>query len=85
MCERAYMSLRRYASLIVTLLSLMLTSGLSELNSLKDVMFVREKLALDKSDLNALKYFREQFFDSHRNSFKTKFDWFFHSLNHRNK
>ncbi len=49
------MSLRRYANLIVTLLSLMLSSGISELNSVKDVMFVRDKLALDKSDLNAIK------------------------------
>ena len=63
----------------------MLSSGLPELQSINDLLFLKEKLAVDKSDANALKYFREQFSQSHTNSFKTKVDWFFHSLNKMNR
>ncbi len=82
LCEKAYMILRRYSNLIITLFSLMLSSGMTELQSIEDLIYLRKKLAIDETDENALRMFREEFAESHKYSFTTKVDWFFHSLNH---
>lgn len=82
LCEKAYVTLRRYSNLIITLFSLMLSSGMPELQSLEDLIYLRKKLAIDETEENALKIFRYEFAESHKYSLTTKVDWFFHALNH---
>ena len=63
----------------------MLSSGMPELQSLEDLIYLRKKLAIDESDENALRIFRDEFSESHKFSITTKIDWFFHSLNKSNR
>lgn len=62
----------------------MLSSGIPELKSKEDIMYLKNKLATDMSEEKALSFFREQFDESLMLSFTTRFDWVFHALNHRN-
>ncbi len=63
----------------------MLSSGMPELQSNDDIMYIRKQLAIDETEENALKYFSEQFDRVLRLGFTTKFDWFFHAWNDRLK
>ena len=49
LCERAYLAIRRRADLIISLLSLMISTGLPELNSEQDLNIVRTTLHLDQT------------------------------------
>ena len=62
----------------------MMPSGMPELQSTEDIMYLRKKLAIDDSEENALKFFRSQFHESHSFSIATKVDWVFHALNKNN-
>lgn len=63
----------------------MLSSGMPELQSIEDIMYLRNKLAIGMSDHDALQFFRDQFNYSIKLSFTTKFDWVFHALNKNNR
>lgn len=60
----------------------MLTSGIPELESSKDILYLREKLNLDQPEEIAMEVFRKDFNEAIENSFLTKFNWAFHALNH---
>lgn len=62
----------------------MLSSGIPELKSKDDIMYLKNKLATDMSEEKALDFFRQQFDESLTLSFTTRFDWIFHAINHRN-
>lgn len=79
------MIIRRYSSLIIDLFVMMLSSEMPELQSVEDIMYLRNKLAIDESDDRALEFFRSQFDEAVRMSFTTKFDWVFHALNKSDK
>lgn len=81
----AYMTLRKYSNLLIDLFVMMLSSGMPELQSTEDIMYLRNKLAIDDTDAKALEYFRSQFDEACRLSFTTKFDWVFHALNKSEK
>lgn len=83
LCVEAYAILRDQADLIITLFTMMLSTGIPELQSMSDLAYLRTTLAVDKSDEEAVEYFRKKFREAHDLQWTTKFDWIIHGLNHR--
>uniref|UniRef100_A0A3B3D766 phosphatidylinositol-4,5-bisphosphate 3-kinase n=1 Tax=Oryzias melastigma TaxID=30732 RepID=A0A3B3D766_ORYME len=79
-CEEAYLVLRKNGNLFITLFALMLTAGLPELTSVKDIQYLKDSLALGKSDEEALKQFRQKFDEALRESWTTKVNWMAHNV-----
>ncbi|XP_041732746.1 phosphatidylinositol 4,5-bisphosphate 3-kinase catalytic subunit beta isoform [Coregonus clupeaformis] len=79
-CEQAYLILRRNGNLFITLFALMLTAGLPELTSVKDIQYLKDSLALGKTDDEALKQFRQKFDEALRESWTTKVNWMAHNV-----
>uniref|UniRef100_H3D9Z7 phosphatidylinositol-4,5-bisphosphate 3-kinase n=1 Tax=Tetraodon nigroviridis TaxID=99883 RepID=H3D9Z7_TETNG len=79
-CEKAYLILRKNGNLFITLFALMLTAGLPELTSVKDIQYLKDSLALGKSDDEALKQFRQKFDEALRESWTTKVNWMAHNV-----
>ncbi|RXM30673.1 Phosphatidylinositol 4,5-bisphosphate 3-kinase catalytic subunit beta isoform [Acipenser ruthenus] len=79
-CEEAYLILRKNGNLFITLFALMLTAGLPELTSVKDIQYLKDSLALGKTDEDALKQFRQKFDEALRESWTTKVNWMAHNV-----
>ncbi|XP_042313100.1 phosphatidylinositol 4,5-bisphosphate 3-kinase catalytic subunit beta isoform isoform X2 [Sceloporus undulatus] len=79
-CEEAYLILRRHGNLFITLFALMLTAGLPELTSVKDIQYLKDSLALGKNDEEALKQFKQKFDEALRESWTTKVNWMAHTV-----
>ncbi|XP_062282645.1 phosphatidylinositol 4,5-bisphosphate 3-kinase catalytic subunit delta isoform [Scomber scombrus] len=79
-CERAYKILCRNGTLFVNLFAMMKAAGLPELTSFKDIQYLKDSLALGKSEEEALKNFKVKFNEALRESWKTKVNWMMHSL-----
>uniref|UniRef100_A0A8D2L4A8 phosphatidylinositol-4,5-bisphosphate 3-kinase n=1 Tax=Varanus komodoensis TaxID=61221 RepID=A0A8D2L4A8_VARKO len=79
-CEEAYLILRRHGNLFITLFALMLTAGLPELTSVKDIQYLKDSLALGKSEEEALKQFKQKFDEALRESWTTKVNWMAHTV-----
>nr|XP_057941491.1 phosphatidylinositol 4,5-bisphosphate 3-kinase catalytic subunit delta isoform [Doryrhamphus excisus] len=79
-CERAYKILCRNGTLFVNLFAMMKAAGLPELTSFKDIQYLKDSLALGKSEEEALKNFKVKFSEALRESWKTKVNWMMHSL-----
>uniref|UniRef100_A0A3Q3VYB7 Phosphatidylinositol 4,5-bisphosphate 3-kinase catalytic subunit beta isoform n=1 Tax=Mola mola TaxID=94237 RepID=A0A3Q3VYB7_MOLML len=79
-CEKAYLILRKNGNLFITLFALMLTAGLPELTSVKDIQYLKDSLALGKTDEEALKQFRQKFDEALRESWTTKVNWMAHNV-----
>lgn len=82
LCENAYLIIRRHSNLFINIFAIMLSSEIPELKSKDDIMYLKNKLAIDMNEEKALDFFREQFDESLMLSFTTRFDWIFHALNH---
>uniref|UniRef100_A0A8C1B668 phosphatidylinositol-4,5-bisphosphate 3-kinase n=1 Tax=Cyprinus carpio carpio TaxID=630221 RepID=A0A8C1B668_CYPCA len=82
-CEEAYLILRKNGNLFITLFALMLTAGLPELTSVKDIQYLKDSLALGKTDEEALKQFRQKFDEALRESWTTKVNWMAHIVRNR--
>uniref|UniRef100_A0A672QRI2 phosphatidylinositol-4,5-bisphosphate 3-kinase n=1 Tax=Sinocyclocheilus grahami TaxID=75366 RepID=A0A672QRI2_SINGR len=82
-CEEAYLILRKNGNLFITLFALMLTAGLPELTSVKDIQYLKDSLALGKTDEEALKQFRQKFDEALRESWTTKVNWMAHIVENR--
>ena len=82
LCGKAYLALRRHANLLITLFTMMLPTGITELQSINDVGYLRQTLAVEKTDEEALEYFQTMFYDAYGGAWTTKLDWFFHSVRH---
>ncbi|KAF2975370.1 hypothetical protein EK904_003959 [Melospiza melodia maxima] len=79
-CEQAYLILRKHGNLLITLFALMLTAGLPELTSVKDIQYLKDSLALGKSEEEALKQFKQKFDEALRESWTTKVNWMAHTV-----
>ncbi|XP_068192668.1 phosphatidylinositol 4,5-bisphosphate 3-kinase catalytic subunit delta isoform isoform X1 [Antennarius striatus] len=79
-CEQAYKILCRNGTLFVNLFAMMKAAGLPELMSCKDIQYLKDSLALGKSEEEALKNFKVKFNEALRESWKTKINWMMHSL-----
>ncbi|PWA31029.1 hypothetical protein CCH79_00010662 [Gambusia affinis] len=84
-CERAYKILCRNGTLFVNLFAMMKAAGLPELSSSKDIQYLKDSLALGKSEDEALKNFKVKFNEALRESWKTKVNWMMHSLTKDNR
>ncbi|KAK7093438.1 phosphatidylinositol 4,5-bisphosphate 3-kinase catalytic subunit alpha isoform-like [Littorina saxatilis] len=80
LCCQAYLVLRKHSHLIITLFTMMLQCGISELQSLDDIGYIRKTLAVEKTEEKALDYFLEQLRNAYGDSWTTKVDWFFHNF-----
>ncbi|GAB6031821.1 hypothetical protein CHUAL_010223 [Chamberlinius hualienensis] len=79
-CENAFKILRRKGSLFISLLAMMLSTGIPELTCEKDLSYLRETLVLDLSEKEALKHFQSKFDEALRNSWKTSVNWLAHNI-----
>ncbi|KAK6308965.1 hypothetical protein J4Q44_G00204280 [Coregonus suidteri] len=80
MSYKAYLAIRQNANLFINLFSMMLGSGMPELQSFDDIAYIRKTLALDKTEQEALDCFMKQMNDAHHGSWTTKMDWIFHTM-----
>lgn len=79
LCGNAYRVLRRHSNLLLTLLAMMLPSGLPELTCVNDLEYVRKTLAVESQDeVAALNYFNAKFNEAYNGAWTTKIDWFAH-------
>ncbi|XP_059092638.1 phosphatidylinositol 4,5-bisphosphate 3-kinase catalytic subunit alpha isoform-like [Tigriopus californicus] len=82
LCGQAYLKLRRHANLLITLFTMMLPTGITELQSTNDVGYLRKTLAVEKTEEEALEYFQSMFYHAYGGAWTTKLDWFFHGIRH---
>ncbi|KAI5095750.1 phosphatidylinositol 4,5-bisphosphate 3-kinase catalytic subunit gamma isoform [Silurus meridionalis] len=59
-CVQAYLSLRTQSSLLVTLFSLMLLTGIPELSTAQDMRYLRNALQQDQNEKEARQHFLQQ-------------------------
>ncbi|KAM5125878.1 LOW QUALITY PROTEIN: phosphatidylinositol 4,5-bisphosphate 3-kinase catalytic subunit delta isoform-like [Callospermophilus lateralis] len=84
-CEQAYSILRRHGLLFLQLFALMRAAGLPELSSSKDIQYLKDTLALGKTEEEGLKHFQGKFNEAPRESWKTKVNWLAHNLTKDNR
>jgi len=82
---QAFLILRRHGSLILSLFAMMISTGLPELGSEKDLNYLRETLVMDLSENDAKLHFRSKFEEALGNSWKTSLNWASHNLAKNNK
>lgn len=83
-CEQAFRILRRHGSLILSLFAMMISTGLPELSSEKDLNYLRDTLVLEMSESDALTHFRSKFDEALCNSWKTSLNWATHNMSKNN-
>ena len=78
-CCEAYRIMRREGHKLINLFMLMLSAGMPELNTEKDIEFLVTRFKFELSDQEATKNFRREI---HRaiNTFSRRFDNFNHNL-----
>lgn len=82
LCGKAYVTLRRHANILITLFTMMLSTGIPELQSMDDIGYLRKTLAVERSEEQALQYFQNAFYEAYGGAWTTKLDWFFHHVKH---
>uniref|UniRef100_T1H2Q8 PI3K/PI4K catalytic domain-containing protein n=1 Tax=Megaselia scalaris TaxID=36166 RepID=T1H2Q8_MEGSC len=85
LCEDAFLILRKHGYLILSLFSMMISTGLPELSSEKDLNYLKETLVLKLSEVEALEHFRSKFSDALENSWTTSLNWATHNFSKNNK
>ncbi|XP_053691450.1 phosphatidylinositol 4,5-bisphosphate 3-kinase catalytic subunit beta isoform [Sabethes cyaneus] len=85
LCEEAFLILRKHGCLILSLFAMMISTGLPELSSEKDLNYLRETLVLDRPDAEAREHFRSKFSEALANSWKTSLNWASHNFSKNNK
>ncbi|CAC5389221.1 unnamed protein product [Mytilus coruscus] len=81
-CERAYLIIRSRAPLLIQLFMMMLSSGIPQLNNVSDIDYIKEVLALNSTQDEALEKFRKKFKEAQDNSWSTTVNWWFHMRAH---
>ncbi|XP_066595868.1 phosphatidylinositol 4,5-bisphosphate 3-kinase catalytic subunit delta isoform [Prorops nasuta] len=84
-CEQAFLVLRHHGGLILSLFAMMISTGLPELSSEKDLNYLRDTLVLEMSESEAQKHFRSKFDEALCNSWKTSLNWASHNMSKNNK
>ncbi|XP_072943702.1 phosphatidylinositol 4,5-bisphosphate 3-kinase catalytic subunit delta isoform [Epargyreus clarus] len=83
-CEQAFKILRQHGHLILSLFSMMISTGLPELSSEKDLQYLRETLVMDLSEEKAIEHFRLKFIEAVKNSWTASFNWALHNFDKNN-
>ncbi|XP_041977720.1 phosphatidylinositol 4,5-bisphosphate 3-kinase catalytic subunit delta isoform [Aricia agestis] len=84
LCETAFKILRKHGHLILSLFSMMISTGLPELSSEKDLQYLRETLVMDLSEEKAMEHFRLKFIEAVKNSWTASFNWALHNFDKNN-
>lgn len=84
-CERAFLILRKHGSFILSLFAMMISTGLPELSSEKDLNYLRDTLVLSMTEDEAKKHFRKKFDEALCKSWKTSLNWTSHNMAKNNK
>lgn len=84
-CEQAFLVLRKHGGLILSLFAMMISTGLPELSSEKDLNYLRDTLVLEMSEDEARMHFRSKFDEALCNSWKTSLNWASHNMAKNNK
>eukprot|EP00092_Neocalanus_flemingeri_P011672 GFUD01012577.1.p1 GENE.GFUD01012577.1~~GFUD01012577.1.p1 ORF type:complete len:1133 (+),score=268.09 GFUD01012577.1:126-3524(+) len=81
-CEKAFLALREKGCLLISLLAMMLSTGMPELQSESDLEYMRDALQLnDKiSEEEALAHFRCEFNTSLKQAYTVTTNWWLHTL-----
>ncbi|XP_025017100.1 phosphatidylinositol 4,5-bisphosphate 3-kinase catalytic subunit delta isoform-like isoform X2 [Tetranychus urticae] len=79
-CEQAFTILWKKGHFILSLFAMMLSTGIPELSSVKDLDYLRETLVLDLTQEEALAHFRSKFDEALKNSWKTNINWLAHNI-----
>nr|XP_027202602.1 phosphatidylinositol 3-kinase 1-like [Dermatophagoides pteronyssinus] len=82
LCNDAYLALHDNAGLLISLFTMMLGTGIPELQRMDDIQYLRQTLQVEHSRKEALEYFEQQLDDAYEGAWSTKLDWFFHSVKH---
>ncbi|OTF74718.1 hypothetical protein BLA29_000662, partial [Euroglyphus maynei] len=82
LCNDAYLALHDNAGLLISLFTMMLGTGIPELQRMDDIQYLRQTLQVEHSRKEALEYFEQQLDDAYGGAWSTKLDWFFHSVKH---
>lgn len=77
----AYKTLRRHANLLITMFSLMVSSGMPELMTDEDIGWLRDKLMLDCAEDQAANDFKKQIEAAYKNK-RVKMNDVAHLLRH---
>lgn len=85
LCEEAFLILRKHGCLILSLFAMMISTGLPELSSEKDLNYLRETLVLDLPEAEAREHFKSKFSEALANSWKTSLNWASHNFSKNNK
>ncbi|KAL4714084.1 hypothetical protein ACJJTC_008438 [Scirpophaga incertulas] len=83
-CEKAFKILRDHGHLILSLFSMMISTGLRELSSEKDLQYLRETLVMDLSEEKAMEHFRSKFSEAVKHSWFTTVNWAIHNIDKNN-
>lgn len=78
MCEKAYLILRNKFSLLMSLFMMMLSGGIPQLSSPKDVNYLRDTLVPHLTEAEARAHFRAKFTEALLGSWKTSLNFWFH-------
>lgn len=82
-CLSAYLALRKRGTLLIRLFMMMLTSGIPQLTTVSDLDYLKYTLALEMSEEDAKKSFRNKMIEA-LNSMSVKINWWFHNVVHGN-
>ena len=79
----AYLILRKSGSLLISLLAMMLSTGMPELQAESDLEYMRTRLQLDQSvtEEKALEFFNNEFNNSMKQGFTVTMNWWTHAIN----
>ncbi|XP_063236433.1 phosphatidylinositol 4,5-bisphosphate 3-kinase catalytic subunit delta isoform isoform X2 [Bacillus rossius redtenbacheri] len=83
-CEDAFLVLRKHGRLILSLFAMMISTGLPELSSEKDLNYLRDTLVLDMTEEDARQHFKSKFDEALSNSWKTSLNWATHNISKNN-
>uniref|UniRef100_H2YQZ6 phosphatidylinositol 3-kinase n=1 Tax=Ciona savignyi TaxID=51511 RepID=H2YQZ6_CIOSA len=81
-CVLAYLVIRRHAPLFINLFHMMKSTGIPELNSVRDIKYLQNVLVLDKTEEEAGSHFVSEIAGVLRKSWTVQVNWLMHRLVH---
>jgi len=80
-CIDAFVALRSKGNLFITVFAMLLSSGIPELEHPSDLDYIRDTLAMEKDEPEAIKLFDASFEEAYKNR-STTFNWMIHNISH---
>ncbi|RDD40507.1 Phosphatidylinositol 4,5-bisphosphate 3-kinase catalytic subunit beta isoform [Trichoplax sp. H2] len=78
-CEKAFMLIREKGNMFINLFSMMVSAGIPELSSIRDIRYLLETLKLSSHEAEALRSFQGKYNDAVRNGWKATLNWVIHN------